>query len=314
MREIRMCKCKKRATSAVLPGGNSALCIHSDLHVLTMEIQPLGPAIGAVVSHIDLTRPLPLAQRDALHAALLQHQVLFFENQPVTPEQQRDLAAQFGPLHIHPVYRNIPEVPEIIVLDTDDNNPPDNDNWHTDITFTEAPAQAALLSARQLPPLGGDTLWASNVAAFEALSASWQRLLSGLNAEHDFVKSFPAWRFARTPEERVRWEAAVAKHPPVLHPVIRTHPETGQQGLFVNEGFTTRIVELSATESDAVLRQLFAHISKPEFTVRWRWKVGDLAFWDNRSTQHYACANYLPHRRVMHRATVLGDRPFYRAA
>ena len=314
MREIRMCKCKKRATSAVLPGGNSALCIHSDLHVLTMEIQPLGPAIGAVVSHIDLTRPLPLAQRDALHAALLQHQVLFFENQPVTPEQQRDLAAQFGPLHIHPVYRNIPEVPEIIVLDTDDNNPPDNDNWHTDITFTEAPAQAALLSARQLPPLGGDTLWASNVAAFEALSAPWQRLLSGLNAEHDFVKSFPAWRFARTPEERVRWEAAVAKHPPVLHPVIRTHPETGQQGLFVNEGFTTRIVELSATESDAVLRQLFAHISKPEFTVRWRWKVGDLAFWDNRSTQHYACANYLPHRRVMHRATVLGDLPFYRAA
>ena len=314
MREIRMCKCKKRATSAVLPGGNSALCIHSDLHVLTMEIQPLGPAIGAVVSHIDLTRPLPLAQRDALHAALLQHQVLFFENQPVTPEQQRDLAAQFGPLHIHPVYRNIPEVPEIIVLDTDDNNPPDNDNWHTDITFTDAPAQAALLSARQLPPLGGDTLWASNVAAFEALSAPWQRLLSGLNAEHDFVKSFPAWRFARTPEERVRWEAAVAKHPPVLHPVIRTHPETGQQGLFVNEGFTTRIVELSATESDAVLRQLFAHISKPEFTVRWRWKVGDLAFWDNRSTQHYACANYLPHRRVMHRATVLGDRPFYRAA
>ena len=313
MREIRMCKCKKRATSAALPGGNSALCIHSDLHVLTMEIQPLGPAIGAVVSHIDLTRPLPLAQRDALHAALLQHQVLFFENQPVTPQQQRDLAAQFGPLHIHPVYRNIPEVPEIIVLDTDDNNPPDNDNWHTDITFTEAPAQAALLSARQLPPLGGDTLWASNVAAFEALSAPWQRLLSGLNAEHDFVKSFPAWRFARTPEERVRWEAAVAKHPPVLHPVIRTHPETGQQGLFVNEGFTTRIVELSATESDAVLRQLFAHISKPEFTVRWRWKVGDLAFWDNRSTQHYACANYLPHRRVMHRATVLGDRPFYRA-
>ena len=314
MREIRMCKCKKRATNAALPGGNSALCIHSDLHVLTMEIQPLGPAIGAVVSHIDLTRPLPLAQRDALHAALLQHQVLFFENQPVTPEQQRDLAAQFGPLHIHPVYRNIPEVPEIIVLDTDDNNPPDNDNWHTDITFTEAPAQAALLSARQLPPLGGDTLWASNVAAFEALSAPWQRLLSGLNAEHDFVKSFPAWRFARTSEERVRWEAAVAKHPPVLHPVIRTHPETGQQGLFVNEGFTTRIVELSATESDAVLRQLFAHISKPEFTVRWRWKVGDLAFWDNRSTQHYACANYLPHRRVMHRATVLGDRPFYRAA
>lgn len=278
-----------------------------------MNIQPLGPAIGAVISDIDLSQPLQPAQRDALHAALLRHQVLFFENQDITPLQQRALAAQFGPLHIHPVYRNIPEVPEIIVLDTDDNNPPDNDNWHTDITFTETPAQAALLSARLLPPSGGDTLWSSNLAAFDALSAPWQRMLSGLHAEHDFVKSFPAWRFARTPQERERWEAACAKHPPVLHPVVRTHPETGQQALFVNEGFTTRIVELGATESDAVLRQLFAHITKPEFTVRWRWKLGDLAFWDNRNTQHYACANYLPHRRLMHRATVLGERPFYQA-
>ena len=279
-----------------------------------MDIQALGPAIGAIVSGIELARPLSGAQRDALHAALLKHQVLFFENQPVTPAQQRALAAQFGPLHIHPVYRNVPDVPEIIVLDTSDGNPPDNDNWHTDITFTETPAQAALLSAQLLPPSGGDTLWASNVAAFEALSAPWRRLLEGLHAEHDFLKSFPAWRFARTPEERVRWEAARQRHPPVLHPVVRTHPETGRQGLFVNEGFTTRIAELSATESEAVLRQLFAHASKPEFTVRWRWKTGDLAFWDNRQTQHYATADYLPHRRVMHRATVLGEKPFYRPA
>lgn len=321
MREIRMCKYQKRATPvAVLrhtgilvpPFGTLGLRL-SFLSVRLMEIQPLGPAIGAIVTGVDLALLLPDAQRQALHAALLKHQVLFFENQPITPAQQRDLAAQFGPLHIHPVYRNIPEVPEIIVLDTDDSNPPDNDNWHTDITFTETPAQAALLSARLLPPTGGDTLWASNTAAFEALSAPWQRLLEGLHAEHDFQKSFPAWRFARTPEERVRWEAACAKHPPVRHPVVRTHPETGQSGLFINEGFTTRIVELGATESDAVLRQLFAHVAKSEFTVRWRWKVGDLAFWDNRCTQHYACANYLPHRRVMHRATILGERPFYRA-
>lgn len=279
-----------------------------------MHIQPLGPAIGALISGLRLDQPLSTDARDALHAALLRHQVLFFEDQPLTPRQQRDLAAQFGPLHIHPVYRHDPEVHEIIVLDTDDDNPPDNDNWHTDITFTQAPAQAALLSARELPPLGGDTLWASNIAAYEALSAPYQRLLQGLHAEHDFLKSFPAWRFARTPEERVRWEAARDQHPPVLHPVIRTHPETGQQGLFVNEGFTTRIVELSATESDAVLRQLFAHITKPEFGVRWRWKRHDLAFWDNRLTQHYACANYLPHRRVMHRATIVGEVPFFRAA
>ena len=279
-----------------------------------LHVSPLGPAIGALVTGIDLTQPLAPQNRDALLQALLAHHVLFFENQPVTPLQQRDLAAHFGPLHVHPVYPQAPGVPEVIVLDTDDNNPPDNDNWHTDITFTETPALGALLSARRLPPSGGDTLWASGIAAFEALSPPYRRLLAGLHAEHDFLKSFPAHRFARTPEERLRWEAARDKHPPVLHPVIRTHPVSGRQGLFVNEGFTTRITGLSASESDAVLRQLFAHVAKPEFTVRWRWKVGDLAFWDNRLTQHYATADYLPHRRIMHRATVLGDRPFYKEA
>jgi taurine dioxygenase len=278
----------------------------------SLHVSPLGPAIGALVTGVDLAQPLIPENRDALLQALLVHHVLFFENQPVTPVQQRELAANFGPLHVHPVYPQAPSVPEIIVLDTDDNNPPDNDNWHTDITFTETPALGALLSARLLPPSGGDTLWASGIAAFEALSAPYRRLLAGLHAEHDFLKSFPAHRFARTPEERARWEAARDKHPPVLHPVIRTHPVSGRHGLFVNEGFTTRITDLSASESDAVLRQLFTHVAKPEFTVRWRWKVGDLAFWDNRLTQHYATADYLPHRRIMHRATVLGDQPFYR--
>ena len=138
-------------------------------------------------------------------------------------------------------------------------------------------------------------------------------LVAGLDAEHDFLKSFPAHRFARTPEEKVRWEQARNDHPARLHPVVRTHRVSARQGLFVNEGFTTRIVELSPSESEAVLRQLFAHIARPEFTVRWRWKLGDVAFWDNRLTQHYATADYLPARRVMHRATIMGDAPFYRA-
>lgn len=277
-----------------------------------LTIQPLGPAIGALVSGVTLADGVSDPQRDALLAALLKHQVLFFEQQPIEPLAQRDLAARFGELHIHPVYPQAPGVPEIIVLDTSHDNPPDNDNWHTDVTFLAAPAMGALLSARLLPPCGGDTLWASGIAAYNALSLPWRTMLAGLTAEHDFLKSFPAHRFARTPEERVRWEKARADHPPRLHPVVRTHPVTGQQGLFVNEGFTTRIVELSATESDATLRQLFAHLCKPEFTVRWRWKQGDLAFWDNRLTQHYATADYLPHRRVMHRATIVGDVPFYR--
>jgi len=275
-----------------------------------MKVAPLGPAIGALVEGIDLAQPLTDRDHDVVHGALLVHHVLFFENQPVTPQQQRDLAARFGTLHIHPVYPQHPEVPEIILLDTSNDNPPDNDNWHTDVTFIATPPMGALLSAQLLPPSGGDTLWASGIAAYEALSEPFRRFLDPLHAEHDFLQSFPAWRFARTPAERVRWEAARDKHPPVVHPVVRTHPVSGQRGLFVNEGFTSRIVELAQAESDAVLAQLRIHTARPEFTVRWRWKRHDLAFWDNRLTQHYATADYLPHRRVMHRATILGDVPY----
>jgi taurine dioxygenase len=275
-----------------------------------MTLQPLGPAIGALVSGIDLTRPIDDDQRERLLAGLLQHHVLFFENQPISPAQQRDLALRFGELHIHPVYPQHPEAAEIILLDTSNDNPPDNDNWHTDVTFIDTPPMGAILSARLLPPSGGDTLWASGIAAYEALSAPLRQLLDPLSAEHDFLQSFPAWRFARTPAERVRWEAARDRHPPVIHPVIRTHPVSGRRGLFVNEGFTSRIVELAKKESDALLALLREHLARPEFTVRWRWKPDDLAFWDNRLTQHYATADYLPHRRVMHRATILGDKPF----
>ena len=277
-----------------------------------MHIEPLNPAIGARITGLQLKADLSDADRDQLLAALLKHHVLFFEGQDLDPATQRAVAARFGQLHIHPIYPHVADVPEIIILDTSLDNPPDNDNWHTDVTFLAEPAMGALLAAKHLPPSGGDTLWASGIAAWNALSKPWQQMLAGLHAEHDILKSFPAWRFARTPEEKVRWEKARADHPPRLHPVVRTHPLTGQQGLFVNDGFTTRIVELNPTESEAVLKQLFAHISKPEFTVRWRWKLGDVAFWDNRLTQHYATADYLPARRVMHRATVMGDAPFYR--
>ena len=280
---------------------------------MSLQIQPFSPAIGARVSGVRLAGGIDDATRDALMAALLEHHVLFFEDQPITPTEQRDLARRFGELITHPIYPHAPGVPEIVVLDTSDDNPPDNDNWHTDVTFLAEPAMGAILSAQHLPPRGGDTLWASGIAAFEALSKPWQRMLCSLHAEHDILRSFPAWRFARTPEEKVRWEQARIDHPPRLHPVIRTHPVSGRQGLFVNEGYTARIVELNPTESDAVLRQLFAHIAKPEFTVRWRWKLGDIAFWDNRLTQHYATADYVPARRVMHRATIKGDAPFYRA-
>lgn len=275
------------------------------------DLDPLGPAIGARVAGLDLRQPLPDATRDALHEALLKHHVLFFEGQTITPAQQRDLALRFGSLHIHPIYPQVAGVPEIVILDTDANNIPDNDNWHTDVTFIRTPPLGAILSAQLLPPQGGDTLWSSGIAAYEGLSQPLRKLVDPLTAEHDFVKSFPAWRHARTPEERQRWEAARNANPPVIHPVVRTHPVSRRRGLFVNEGFTTRIPELNPRESDAVLRLLTEHSARPEYTVRWRWKPQDVAFWDNRLTQHYASADYLPHRRVMHRATILGDAPFH---
>ena len=260
-----------------------------------------------------LTRPLSDNQFEQLYHAVLRHQVVFLRDQAITPQQQRALAQRFGELHIHPVYPHAEGVDEIIVLDTHNDNPPDNDNWHTDVTFIETPPAGAILAAKELPSTGGDTLWTSGIAAYEALSVPFRQLLSGLRAEHDFRKSFPEYKYRKTEEEHQRWREAVAKNPPLLHPVVRTHPVSGKQALFVNEGFTTRIVDVSEKESEALLSFLFAHITKPEFQVRWRWQPNDIAIWDNRVTQHYANADYLPQRRIMHRATILGDIPFYRA-
>ncbi|EJL82947.1 taurine dioxygenase [Pantoea sp. GM01] len=269
----------------------------------------LGPNIGAQVSDVDLSRPLSDAQFEQLYHGLLRHQVLFLRNQVITPEQQRALAIRFGDLHIHPVYPHAEGVEEIIVLDTHQDNPPDNDNWHTDVTFIETPPAIAILASKLLPASGGDTLWSSGIAAYEALSAPFKQLLNGLQAEHDFKKSFQEYKYRKTEEEHQRWQQAVAKNPPVQHPVIRTHPVSGRKALFVNEGFTTRLLGLSEKESDAMLNFLFWHTAKPEFQVRWRWQENDVAIWDNRVTQHYANADYYPARRVMHRATVLGDKP-----
>jgi len=281
-----------------------------DTAISTLTVEPVSPAIGAVVTGIDLSRPLSDAQAAALEQALVTHQVLFFENQPLTPQEQKAFAARFGTLHIHPVYPNVPEQPEIMVLDTGSHNPTDNDVWHTDVTCIETPPAIVALAGKLLPPHGGDTVWASNIAAYNALSEPLRTLLDPLKALHDFTKSFPEWRHSGDPETHARWKAAREKHPPVVHPVIRTHPVTGAKALFVNENFTSRIVGLTDRESAAILDFLYDHISRPEFTVRWRWKADDLVIWDNRSTQHYAVNDYLPHRRVMHRATVLGDRPY----
>lgn len=277
---------------------------------MSLTITPLSPALGAQISGIDLSVEISVEQRDAIEQALLKHQVLFFRDQPLTPDQQARFAARFGDLHIHPIYPNVPETPQVLVLDTAVTDVRDNAVWHTDVTFLATPAMGAVLSAKQLPAYGGDTLWASGIAAFEALSAPLRQMLDGLTATHDFTQSFPLERFGTTAEDRERWEATRRNNPPLSHPVVRTHPVSGRKALFVSEGFTTRINELSEAESKALLALLFAHATRPEFTIRWRWQENDVAFWDNRVTQHYAVDDYRPQRRVMHRATILGDAPF----
>lgn len=277
------------------------------------QVTPLTPTIGALIEGVDLSQPVSDDLLQAIRQAFLKHQVVFFEDQHITPVQHRDFAARFGALHTHPLYPGVPEAPELFILDNHKDNPTDNDSWHTDVTFIETPPMASILYAKLLPPSGGDTIWSSSKAAYEALSPAFREFLSGLDAVHDFARGFPTRGIVANAAGADKHAQAVAEHPPVLHPVIRTHPETGEDGLFVNFGFTERIKGLRRKESDAILNMLFEHIQKPEFLVRWRWSPNAIAFWDNRVTQHYAVNDYLPHRRIMNRATVLGDRPYHRS-
>ena len=277
------------------------------------QVTTLTPTIGAVVEGVDLSAPLDAEQFEEIRQALLKHQVISFEDQHIPPVQHRDFAARFGALHTHPLYPGVPEAPELFILDNHKDNPTDNDSWHTDVTFIQTPPMASILYAKLLPPEGGDTIWSNMRAAYEALSPPFREFLSSLDGVHDFARGFPQRGIVAEGAGAEKHAKAVAENPPVLHPVIRTHPETGEDGLFVNFGFTDRIKGLRRKESDAILNMLFEHIQKPEFLVRWRWKENAIAFWDNRVTQHYAVNDYLPHRRIMNRATVLGDRPYHRS-
>jgi taurine dioxygenase len=276
-------------------------------------IRSLTPTIGAVIEDVDLSKPLDHEEIAEIRAALLAHKVIFFEDQHITPVEQRNFAARFGDLHTHPLYPGVPEAPELFILDNHASNPTDNDAWHTDVTFIETPPLGAVLHAKLLPPDGGDTIWSNMQAAFEGLSRPLREFLTTLDAVHDFTRGFPARGTVAKGAGAEKHAKAVEEHPPVVHPVVRTHPETGADGLFVNYGFTDKLVGLRRKESDAILNMLFEHVTKPEYLVRWKWTPNAVAFWDNRVTQHYAVNDYLPQRRVMHRATILGDRPAHRS-
>jgi taurine dioxygenase len=277
---------------------------------MEITIEPLTPAIGAIVSGVDLSQPLTSETRAAIESALLDRQVIFLRDQTLTEQQQRDFAAGFGPLHIHPIYPRSDNVPEIMLLDTALNDLRDNALWHSDVSFSETPSLGAVLLARKVPALGGDTLWASATAAYDALPETLKAYLGTLSATHDLAKSFPPERFGGDTAAREQLETAKRNNPPVVHPVIRKHPVTGKKAIFVSEGFTTGIVGLEQTMAEPLLNLLYTHVTRPEFTVRWKWREGDVAIWDNRVTQHYATYDYGNAHRVMNRATIVGDRPF----
>ena len=272
-----------------------------------IEILPLTPTIGAEVRGVDLARPLAPGTVSALEQALLDHLVLFFRDQEITDEQQIDFARHFGEISIPPFAPKYGTRPELIVLDQRNPKGEGADEWHSDNTFMSEPPMGSILRAVELPALGGDTCFANMCAAYEALSPPIQRLIADLRAVHDITK--PLQKGIAAGHTAVDLAQTQKQWPPVEHPVVRTHPKTGRRALFVNGNSTTRIVGLSERENHALLPLLIDHVRSPEFQCRFRWRRHSIAFWDNRSAQHFAVPDYAE-RRVMHRVTVAGDKPF----
>jgi taurine dioxygenase len=274
--------------------------------VSRLVVAPVTPVIGAEISGVDLAEPLSAAERAGIEQALLDHLVLFFRGQDITPEQQIAFARQFGEISIPPISPKYGTDPELIVLDQLSPKGEGADNWHSDNTFMAEPPLGSILKAVELPKLGGDTCFASAYAAYEALSPALRALVDGLSAMHDLTK--PLQKAIAAGHTTASLEELQKQWPPVEHPVTRTHPVTGRKALYVNGNSTTRLVGLSERENDLLLPFLCDHIRSPEFQCRLRWDTNTIAFWDNRSAQHYAVPDY-SERRVMHRVTLVGDRP-----
>jgi alpha-ketoglutarate-dependent taurine dioxygenase len=274
--------------------------------VSAIEIRPLTAAIGAEVRGIDLRTPIDAAEVEAMRCALRDHLVLFFREQDISPEQHLAFARHFGSISIAPFGPKHPDFPEITVLDQVTPKGEGADSWHTDNTFMREPPFGSILRAVKLPPLGGDTCFASMYAAYEALSPALQSLLAGMQAVHDLTKMLR--KAIANGQSTASLEEMQQRWPAVQHPVVRTNLETGRRALFVNGNFTVRLVGLTERENDVLLPFLIDHVRSPEFQCRFRWEGHSIAFWDNRWVQHYAVADY-GERRIMQRVTISGDRP-----
>jgi taurine dioxygenase len=273
----------------------------------SIGIEPLTPTIGAEITGVDLRESLSDEVVARIEQALLDHLVVFFRDQDITPAQQIAFGRRFGELCYPPFMTDHGEDPELLVLDQVDPRGEGTDVWHSDNSFMAEPPMGSILKAIQLPASGGDTCFASAYAAWEALSPALQSMLEGLTAIHDLTATLERANAAGHTNADIR--AVLEKSPPVEHPVVRTHPRTGRKALFVNANSTTRLVGLTPRENALLLPFLCDHIRAPEFQCRFRWTPNAIAFWDNRSAQHLAVADYRE-RRVMHRVTLAGDKPF----
>jgi len=274
----------------------------------SLEIQPIAGAIGAEIAGVDLAGEVDDETIAAIRRAWLDHLVIFFRRQELPPARLLAFARRFGEPIEYPFVKGIEgfaEVTPVVKLEHERVN--FGGLWHSDTAYLEIPPMGTMLIAREVPPYGGDTLFANMYLAYEALSAGMRQLLDGLVAVNSSAKA----DVTKTREDRIRdgarEDARTAYE--ALHPVVRTHPETGRKALYVNGGHTVRFRDMTEEESAPLLGFLFAHQTRPEFTCRFRWELGSLAFWDNRCAQHNPINDYHGFRRAMHRVTLAGDRP-----
>jgi taurine dioxygenase len=274
----------------------------------SLTVRKLSSALGAELSGVDLSKPLSETAWREIRQALLDHSVVFLRDQPLTEAQFLRFAREMGQPVEYPFITGLPGYPEIIeVKKLEHERINFGGIWHSDTAYLELPPMGSMLLAREVPPAGCDTLFANQYLAYETLSPGLQRVLQGLVAVHSSAKA----DVSRTREDRMRDDARrrVKQEYCAEHPVVRTHPETGRKALYVNIAHTVRFRDMTEAESAPLLNYLFEHQVQPEFTCRFQWQVGSLAFWDNRCAQHNPINDYHGYRRVMHRITLAGDTP-----
>lgn len=275
---------------------------------MAITVEPVSGTLGAEVRGVDLS-DLDEGATAEIRRAFLEHHVLFFRDQDLSPEAQMRFGRGFGQLDTHPFVEGMDDHPEVIEIITE---PDDVFNfgggWHTDVTFLEEPDLGSILYAVEVPSFGGDTLFANQHAAYDALSDTMKGFLDGLVAKHSAGPQYAQGGYS-TRSKAMRMKPADQVHRVVRHPLVRTHPETGRKALYVNRGFTIGIEGMRPDEAAALLQFLFDHAVREPFTCRFRWSPGSVAMWDNRSVQHYALYDYQGQRRRMRRITIKGDRP-----